>query len=60
MILLTVTDLGKLRTCWCPRAYSVTFKLEDDTVLLSERAHRQMERLGAHLVVGNVVTTRRK
>jgi hypothetical protein len=38
----------------------VTFKLEDDGVLLSERAHKQMERWGAHLVVGNVVATRRK
>ena len=49
--------MHKIRRVWCPTAYVVSFKLADNSVVLSDKAHAQMERYGTHLVVGNVVGT---
>jgi len=47
----------KIRREWCPKAYVVSFKLAENSVVLSDKAHAQMEMYGTHLVVGNVVGT---
>lgn len=48
------------RQSWCPQAFLVAFKLENDTLSLVEGAHRLLERHGVHLVVGNVVRERNR
>lgn len=48
------------RQSWCPQAFLVAFKLENDTLSLVEGAHRLLERHGLHLVVGNVVRERNR
>jgi hypothetical protein len=50
--------LRQARREWCPLAFLVAFKLENDAVTLSEKAHDQLERHGLHMVVGNAVRTR--
>ena len=48
------------RQSWCPQAFLVAFKLENDTLSLVEGAHRLLERHGLHLVVGNTVRERNR
>lgn len=48
------------RQSWCPSAFLVAFKLENDTLTLVEGAHRLLERHGLHLVVGNTVNDRNR
>lgn len=38
---------------WCPLAFLVAFKLDNDTMKLFEKAHDQLERHGLHMVVRN-------
>ena len=46
---------------WCPLAFLVAFKLDNDPLKLSEKAHDQLERHGLHMVVrihpANMLTT---
>ncbi len=50
--------LRAARQSWCPQAFLVAFKLANDSVSLVEGAHRQLERHGLHMVVGNTVQDR--
>lgn len=46
------------RTTWCPKAMIISFKLQTDYYALTEDAHQQLEKLGNHLVVANLVASR--
>ncbi|KAF2349055.1 DNA/pantothenate metabolism flavoprotein C-terminal [Trinorchestia longiramus] len=45
---------------WCPRMYVVSFKLETDVTKLLSKAKAALQKYGHHLVVGNLLQTRRE
>lgn len=47
--------LGSLTSDWCPNAFVVSFKLETDTEILFEKAHRALELYSVHVVVANIL-----
>ena len=51
--------LGLLRHDWCPQAMIVSFKLETDEPLLLSKAKRAIEVYDVHLVVANMLHTRK-
>jgi phosphopantothenoylcysteine synthetase/decarboxylase len=51
--------LGLLRDSWAPNALHVSFKLETDSALLLQKAQGAIERYGVHLVVANMLDTRK-
>jgi len=51
--------LGDLVSIWAPHSFVVSFKLETDTALVISKARRAIESYGVHLVVANLLQTRR-
>ena len=49
-----------LRTICAPEAFLVSFKLETEDSLVIDRAVKSLKRYGHHLVVANVLKTRRQ
>jgi hypothetical protein len=52
--------LGTLRAVWAPAAMVVSFKLETDEALLAGKAAGAVAAYGVHLVVGNMLHTRKE
>lgn len=52
--------LGLVSSCWAPHALVVSFKLETDPAILLEKAYRAIENYSVHLVVANLLQTRRE
>jgi phosphopantothenate-cysteine ligase len=44
---------------WAPRAMIISFKLETDPELLSIKAHTALDKYAHHLVIGNLLNTRK-
>jgi phosphopantothenate-cysteine ligase len=44
---------------WAPRAMIISFKLETDPKLLSIKAHTALNKYAHHLVIGNLLNTRK-
>jgi len=51
--------LKQLVDAWAPQAMIVSFKLETDPSLLVAKARRALEKYAHHLVIGNLLTTRK-
>jgi len=51
--------LGRLRSEWAPRAFCVSFKLETDAALLLRKAHASIDAYAMHMVVANMLHTRK-
>lgn len=51
--------LGKLTSEWAPNAFAVSFKLETDTAILRTKADGALAKYGVHLVVANLLQTRK-
>eukprot|EP00981_Chlorochromonas_danica_P015213 scaffold10921_cov181-Ochromonas_danica.AAC.1 len=51
--------LGVLRNTWAPHAFVVSFKLETDANILLEKAYRAIDNYNVHLVIANLLQTRR-
>ena len=52
--------LGTLRAVWAPGAMVVSFKLETDQALLAAKAAASVAAYGVHLVVANMLHTRKE
>lgn len=51
--------LGVLCARWAPRLFCVSFKLETDEAVLLTKARRAIEAYGVHVVVANLLASRR-
>ena len=51
--------LKNLKDGWCPDGFVVSFKLETDPAILVLKARRALERYQHHLVIGNLLSTRK-
>ena len=51
--------LSHLVSTWAPSAMTISFKLETDSTLLISKAKSSLARYHHHLVIGNVLATRR-
>lgn len=51
--------LKTLVDAWAPRSMIVSFKLETDPALLAEKAHYALKKYAHHLVIGNLLNTRK-
>src|SRR5262249_50301558 len=51
--------LKQLVDAWAPQAMIVSFKLETDPSILVAKARRALEKYAHHLVIGNLLTTRK-
>jgi len=45
---------------WTPKAFIVSFKLETDEALLSSKSRQALKRYGHQIVIGNILTTRKR
>ncbi|KAF9178124.1 hypothetical protein BGZ51_007123 [Haplosporangium sp. Z 767] len=45
---------------WTPKAFIVSFKLETDEVLLPLKSRQALKRYGHQIVIGNILTTRKR
>jgi phosphopantothenate-cysteine ligase len=52
--------LGKISNEWCPECYTVSFKLETDEAIVLKKATGAIDNYGVHLVVANLLQTRRE
>lgn len=50
--------ISLLRQEWSPHAFCVSFKLETDTTILSQKATMAMDKYKVHMVIGNILATR--
>jgi phosphopantothenate-cysteine ligase len=51
--------LKQLVDAWAPRSMIVSFKLETDPGLLAEKSHYALKKYAHHLVIGNLLNTRK-
>jgi len=51
--------LKQLVDAWAPRSMIVSFKLETDEALLAEKSHYALKKYAHHLVIGNLLNTRK-
>lgn len=51
--------LKQLVDAWAPRSMIVSFKLETDPALLAEKSHYALRKYSHHLVIGNLLNTRK-
>jgi phosphopantothenate-cysteine ligase len=51
--------LKQLVDAWAPRSMIVSFKLETDGTLLAEKSHYALKKYAHHLVIGNLLNTRK-
>jgi len=51
--------LKQLVDAWAPRSMIVSFKLETDEGLLAEKSHYALKKYAHHLVIGNLLNTRK-
>ena len=51
--------LKQLVDAWAPRSMIVSFKLETDESLLAEKSHYALKKYAHHLVIGNLLNTRK-
>ncbi|KAH0547994.1 hypothetical protein GP486_008264, partial [Trichoglossum hirsutum] len=51
--------LKRLVDGWAPEGMIVSFKLETDPAILVSKAHHSLERYSHHLVIGNLLSTRK-
>lgn len=51
--------LKQLVDAWAPRSMIVSFKLETDPALLAEKSHYALKKYSHHLVIGNLLNTRK-
>ncbi|KAI9781200.1 MAG: hypothetical protein M1816_002460 [Peltula sp. TS41687] len=51
--------LKRLVDGWAPEGMIVSFKLETDPALLVSKAHQALDRYAHHLVIGNLLSTRK-
>lgn len=51
--------LKQLVDRWAPQAMIISFKLETDPSLLAKKAHQALEKYSHHLVIGNMLNTRK-
>lgn len=51
--------LNQLVDAWAPRSMIVSFKLETDEALLAEKSHYALKKYAHHLVIGNLLNTRK-
>jgi len=51
--------LKNLKDGWCPDGFVVSFKLETDPAILVLKARRALERYQHHVVIGNLLSTRK-
>ncbi|MCJ1354930.1 MAG: hypothetical protein MMC33_004920 [Icmadophila ericetorum] len=51
--------LGRLVSTWSPSAMIISFKLETDSALLLSKAKSALNKYHHHLVIGNILATRR-
>jgi hypothetical protein len=51
--------LGKITSQWAPHAFVVSFKLETDTDLLRSKAEMALNKYKVHLVIANLLQTRK-
>lgn len=51
--------LKQLVDAWAPRSMIVSFKLETDPALLAEKSHYALKKYAHHLVIGNLLNTRK-
>lgn len=51
--------LGKLCKEWAPQSFIVSFKLETDETIVQSKAKGAIEKYGVHLVIANLLQTRR-
>ncbi len=51
--------LGRVTSQWAPHAFVVSFKLETDTNMLQKKAEAALEKYRVHLVVANLLQTRK-
>jgi phosphopantothenate-cysteine ligase len=51
--------LKRLVDGWAPDCMIVSFKLETDPALLLKKAHQSLDRYSHHLVIGNLLSTRK-
>ena len=52
--------MGVLRKEWAPDAFCVSFKLETDPSVLRRKSQRAVDKYGVHMVIGNLLETRKK
>ncbi|KAL9055881.1 MAG: hypothetical protein Q9162_003307 [Coniocarpon cinnabarinum] len=51
--------LKRVVDAWAPNAMIVSFKLETDPAILTEKARHALKKYAHHLVIGNLLTTRK-
>ena len=51
--------LKPLVSSWVPEAYTVSFKLETDETLLIVKARESLKKYNHHLVIANILNTRK-
>jgi len=51
--------LKQLVDAWAPQSMIISFKLETDSSLLAEKARYALKKYSHHLVIGNLLTTRK-
>jgi hypothetical protein len=51
--------LGKVTSLWAPHAFVVSFKLETDTDMLRGKAEKALNKYNVHLVIANLLQTRK-
>jgi len=52
--------LRPLVSCWTQRCYVVSFKLETDPSMLVPKSRQAIQKYGHNLVIGNILSTRKK
>jgi phosphopantothenate---cysteine ligase (ATP) len=51
--------LGQLKSNWCSKAYTISFKLETDANILNEKCIRSLKKYNHELVIGNLLHERK-
>ena len=51
--------LALVRSKWCPKAFSASFKLETDVEILLQKSRDSLRKYGMHVVVANEMTQRK-